>query len=404
MRVLLFSTLFPSAARPGHGVFVETRMRELRQRHPDLDVQVLAPVPWFFSSHPRFGDYATMAATPAAETRHGVRVLHPRYVVVPKIGMHVAPLLLALGAMPALRRLMAGGFRPDLIDAHYFFPDGVAAAMLGRWFGIPVTITARGSDLNLIGQFPMARRMMIWAAGRAAACLGVCQALVDVLQRWGVARGRLHVAPNGVDLQRFTPRDQAQARESLGLAPGAGPVLLCVGHLVPLKGHALVLEALSRLSTRHPQAQLLIVGDGPERESLIAQAASLGLSSRVRMAGAIPNDQLARWYSAADLLVLASSREGWANVLLESMACGTPVVATPVGGTPEVVATPEAGVLVEERSAAGIERAVQILLDRRIDRAAVRRYAEGFDWARTSALQHAIFSRAAGQRESVDAA
>lgn len=386
VRVLLFSTLYPSRARPGHGLFVETRLRELL-RTGGAEARVVAPVPWFPSTAPRFGSYAQMAATPTREQRNGIDVLHPCYPVLPKVGMTLAPLLLALGAARALGQLRREGFDFDVIDAHYYYPDGVAAALLSAWFNRPLAITARGSDLNLIAGYALPKRMMQWAARRASASIGVCQALVDVMKGWGLDPTRLHVLRNGVDLSRFRPVPDARAQ--LGVT--GAPVLVSVGHLVPLKGFDLVIEALGLLRERYPQACALIVGEGPQRESLMRRASELGLADRVRLVGAVPNDQLAAWYSAADVLVLASSREGWANVLLEAMACGTPVVATNVGGTPEVVSDPVCGRVVSERSANALADAVAGVLAAPPERANVRTYASGFDWAATSQAQLALF-------------
>src|SRR4029079_7383627 len=151
-RTLLFSTLYPSRARPLHGLFVETRLRELL-RTGEVETTVMAPVPWFPSAHPRWGDYATMAATPARETRSGIDVLHPRYPVVPKVGMTVAPLLLAAASIGPVRQPIADGGSFDLIDAHYFYPDGVAAAILARYFRKRLVVTARGSDINQISRY-----------------------------------------------------------------------------------------------------------------------------------------------------------------------------------------------------------------------------------------------------------
>lgn len=390
IRTLLFSTLYPSSARPVHGIFVETRLRELLATGR-VETKVLAPVPWFPSRHPRFGDYARMAATPRREQRNGIDVLHPRYPLIPKVGMTAAPWLLAAASVGPIRRLMAEGFDFDLIDAHYYYPDGVAAAWLARHFGKPLAITARGTDLNLIPQYPLPRRMIQWAAGRADASIGVCRALTDVLRGFGVAEEKLHVFRNGVDLQRFRPEPQAAARQRVG-ATGA-PVLLSVGHLIERKGNHLIIEAMPEVLRQHPRAQLLIVGEGEERGRLTALIQRLGLGEHVRLAGAVPNQELAWWYSAADAFILASSREGWANVLLEAMACGTPVVATSIWGTPEVVARPEAGLLVPSRDAAAIAATALALLASPRDRAVVRRYAEGFSWAATSQAQVDLFGR-----------
>lgn len=395
LRVLLFSTLYPSSTRPGHGAFVETRLRELL-RTGAVQARVIAPVPWFPSAHPRFGTWARMAATPSREQRHGLEVEHPRYLLPPKVGQTVAPLMLALGAWPTLRRLMQQGFEIDVIDAHYFYPDGVAAALLAGWARKPLSISARGSDLFVLGHDRLARRMMRWAAGRAAASVGVCAALTDRLREWGVPPDRLHVLPNGVDLQCFTPMARDEARAATGVT--GDPALLCVGNLVPIKGHELAIDALRCLRKRYPGATLTLVGDGPGRPALEARAQELGLGSAVRLVGRVAHDKLAAWYSAADFLVLPSHSEGWANVLLESMACGTPVISTDVGGSAEVIRDPVAGSLLSVRDPAQLAALVEQRLTTNADRAAVRRYAEGFGWDRTSHAQLRLLRAVAGRQ------
>ena len=395
VRVLLFSTLYPSASRPSHGIFVETRLRELLKTG-EVVVRVVAPVPWFPSTNPRFGELARTAATPTRETRNGIGVTHPRYPLLPKIGMTIAPLLLALASIAPIRRLQREGFDFDVIDAHYYYPDGVAAAWLAGHFNKPLAITARGTDLNLITQHALPRRMIVWAAQRAQASIGVCKALVDVLRDLHVDPRKLHVMRNGVDLQRFCRVAAPELRASVGLQPGQGPLLLSVGHLIERKGHHLVIEALAALTSQSPQqphAHAVIIGEGVERARLLALAQRLGVADRVTLTGALPQAELPRWYSAADVLLLASSREGWANVLLEAMACGTPVVATNIWGTPEVVAAPVAGVLVKERTGAALAAAVQQLLAARPAPEAVRAYAEGFGWEETSRAQVTLFRR-----------
>jgi glycosyltransferase involved in cell wall biosynthesis len=388
LRTLLFSTLYPSAERPIHGIFVETRLRELLKTG-QVHTRVMAPVPWFPSGNPRWGEYARMARTPAREVRHGVEILHPRYLVLPKVGMTLAPFLLALACVRPVQRAIREGGDFDLIDAHYYYPDGVAAAWLARWFRKPLTITARGTDLNLIPQHTLPRQMIQWAASHAQASIGVCAALMDVLRDLGVEGKRLHVMRNGVDLEHFKPEPPVAARQRLGI--DGSPVLLSVGHLIERKGHHLAIAAMPDVLRQQPQARLIIIGEGPERPALEALARQLGVQGRVRLTGALPHASLPGWYSAADMLILASSREGWANVLLEAMACGTPVVATRIWGTPEVVSTSAAGLLVDDRNAAALAQAVLHLLETPRDRGAVRRHAEGFSWAQTSQQQLDLF-------------
>jgi glycosyltransferase involved in cell wall biosynthesis len=228
--------------------------------------------------------------------------------------------------------------------------------------------------------------MIQWAASKAAHVITVCDALKTEMMALGVDGARITPLRNGVDLQRFQPLDRPAVRDELELQ---GFVLLSVGHLVPVKGHELAIGALTLL----PDVTLLLAGDGAERPRLEALARELGVGRRVRFLGAVPQAELVRYYNAADALVLASSREGWANVLLEAMACGTPVVASRVWGTPEVVAAPAAGVLMEERSPRGVADGVSRLRAAGIDRTETRRYAEGFSWDATTQGQLRVFER-----------
>ena len=388
LRVVTFSTLYPNAATPGHGPFVEQRLCKLVESG-GVEARVLAPVPWFPFKSARFGTYARYAAAPRREQRHGLPVEHPRYLVVPKIGMWLAPLLLALGAWPTLRRWRREGWHFQLIDAHYYYPDGVAAALLARWMDVPLAITARGSDVNLIGEMYWPRRMMRWASRVAGASIGVSRALVERLVAMGVAPDSTRVLRNGVDLQRFHPVPQAEARQRVG-GPLHGPRLVCVAALVPVKCHALVLRALCEL----PDWHLDLVGVGPLEGSLRQLAQQLGVAARVRFVGRVEPDELKLHFSAADLSVLASSNEGWPNVLLESLACGTAVVASRVGGIPEVITSPAAGSLFESGSVAEFVTAVQALAAKLGDaahRAEARHYACGFSWDATCEGQRRLF-------------
>lgn len=387
VKILLFSSLYPSEVRPIHGIFVETRLRELLKTG-EVQAKVVAPVPWFPSTAKRFGAYAKFAATPRLEQRNGVEVHHPRYVLLPKVGMSMAPYAMALGALPTLRRLQRQGFDFDLIDAHYYYPDGVAASLLSKWLGKPFVVTARGSDLNLISQYAIPRKLILQAADQAAASIGVCQALMTKLADLGGNQSKLNVLRNGVDLQRFVPEDRCEARQRLGLAP-EGRYLLTVGHLVELKGQHIAIEALAQL----PGVTLLIAGAGIEQGALKALAQRLGVADRVHWAGVVPQSELKWWYSAADALALCSSREGWPNVLLEAMACGTPVLSTNVSGTPDMVNTPAAGVLLDRRDAAALAAAWQQLLARQPTREATRAHAETFSWDATTQGQLQLFRR-----------
>lgn len=385
IKTLLFSTLFPSAVRAVHGIFVETRLRELLKTG-EVETKVVAPVPWFPFSGQRFGEYGLFAATPGFEHRNGIDVFHPRYFLPPKIGMNLAPHTLAACAMPTIRKLLQDGFDFDLIDAHYYYPDGVAAGIIAKQLGKPFIVTARGTDLNLIPQHTYPRKLIIQTAAAAFASIGVCKALMDSLSGLGAEQTKLHVFRNGVDLDRFQPEEQSLARTKLNLPNGK--ILLSVGHLVERKGHHIAIEALTKLPKN---VFLVVAGSGPEHASLKELAQKLGVTAQVRFTGQLENSELRSWYSAADALVLCSSREGWANVLLESMACGTPVIATNIWGTPEVVSTQVAGRLMDNRTSAALAHSFAMLFSDYPSRADVRAHAEKFSWEATTASQLVLF-------------
>lgn len=387
MRIVTFTSLFPNPEMPQRGIFVENRLRHLLD-HTEVQSRVISPIPQVPLGLVRSGDHARFARVPPSAERHGIPALYPRYMHIPKIGMWLQPFAMARAALPAFQALQAGGYDFDLIDAHYFYPDGVAAALLARRLHKPLVITARGTDLNLIPRHRLPRTLIRWAGRRADGIITVCQALKDEAISLGMDGDKTTVLRNGVDLSLFQPAtDRPALRQRLGIT---GRTLLSVGYLIPRKGHDLVIGALRHLPD---DIQLVIAGDGPEKDNLMALAAQQGVSDRVSFIGAVDQRTLAEYYAASDILVLASSREGWANVLLESMACGTPVVATRVWGTPEVVTTPQAGRLVAERAAPSIATEIRALMDNYPDRGQTRAFAERFGWQPTTDGQLALFER-----------
>ena len=391
LRLLTFSTLFPHAARPNHGIFVENRLRHLLASGEASSV-VLAPVPWFPSVSARFGDWALNARAPTTETRHGIAIHHPRYPVIPKFGMTAAPWLLYRAMLPQLSRLLAAGNRFDAIDAHYVYPDGVAATWLGQHFNLPVVMTARGTDVNLIPHYRAPRRLIETAIRRADALIAVSGALKQALVELGAPDEKVTVLRNGVETDLFhPPADRTAARAALGLVR---PTLISVGALIERKGHHRTIEAMRQL----PEFQLIIAGEGPEGERLTGLIQTHALGDRVRLLGPSPHRDLPGLYGAADASILASSREGWANVLLESMACGTPVIAANIWGNPEVVRAPEAGLIYQSNTADGIAGAVRQLFAALPDRAATRAYAEPFSWQQTTTGQLALFRQVVARR------
>ena len=389
LSVLTVTTLFPNSVQQAHGIFVETRLNKL-VASGHVVARVLAPIPWL-PPMIEYGSLGRIRDIQRREIRNHVVVEHPRYVVIPKIGMNVTPYTLYRALRRSLKQLLDSGYRPDLIDAHYFYPDGVAAVWAAQEFGFPVTITARGTDINLIPEFSRPRKLIQNAAAQADGIITVCQALKARMVELGVPGERVVVLRNGVDLELFRPIDRAAARQELGITRRT---IGSVGHLIERKGHHHVIRALEHL----PGTDLVIVGTGPEREALEKLAMRIGVSDRVHFLGLLDQQSLCTVYNALDALVLASSREGWANVLLESMACGTPVVASPVWGTPEIVGAPEAGVLMPTLDEHGVVAGVSRLFAGLPSRGATRRYGEGFGWEATTQGQIRLFREILARR------
>jgi glycosyltransferase involved in cell wall biosynthesis len=374
LRVLTLSTLYPDPGRPSFGIFVERQTLALAARD-GVEVEVAAPVGlpiWPLTLHPH---YRAKARLPATERPGGLTVHRPRFRIWPGLGGTGAARSLAAAVLPLAR---AG--RCDVIDAEFFWPDGVAAMHLAEALGIPFSIKARGSDVHYWGRRPGVAGQMLDAARRAGGLLAVSAALKADMAAMGMPGEKIRVHYTGIEADRFRPLDRPAAKRALGVE---GPLIVAPGNLVPLKGHRLVIEALSDL----PGATLLIAGEGPERPALEALIAARGLESRARLLGSVPPAAMPQLLAAADLMVLPSEREGLANVWIEALASGTPILIADVGGAREVIDRPEAGRLAA-RDPAAIAAAAREMLASPPDRQAVRRSAERFSWQRNGAELH----------------
>jgi glycosyltransferase involved in cell wall biosynthesis len=383
--LLVLTSLYPNRVRPRHGIFVATRLRRMCATGRVV-ATVIAPVPSFPFA------YRASAGVAAVERQHELDVRHPRFLNIPAVGMRLQPGLLARAVLSDLRRSGLGRDRFDVVDAHYFYPDGVAAARVADALALPLVITARGSDINLIGQRPFARRAMVAASKRAQALIAVSAALGQRMISLGMPASSLHVLRNGVDMDVFRPVEREKARTRIGMG-GAGPLVLGVGNLVHEKGFDLLVRAVAAW----PQARLLLLGEGPEHERLRALGQALA-PGRVELRPSVPQADLPVVYSAADVLGLPSHREGWPNVLLEAMACGTPVVAANVGGVPEMVRGAAAGMSVQDRSVDGWSTALRHVATAGATPDDVRAYAGQFQWDEVVQRQCALYEAVAQGR------
>jgi teichuronic acid biosynthesis glycosyltransferase TuaC len=352
--ILLFTNLFPNSEDPNYGQFVYCRARQL-QEYLSHSVYVVAPVPYFpkwlsipnrVRSLPRVSHWLKMSRIPRKEQWGVITVYHPRYFLVPAISAPFHGLLMFLGSLLLILRLHRR-LRFDCVDAHFVYPDGFAAVLLGKLLRLPVVVTAHGTDLNLYAQYSLLRPLIRWTLNGAKKVICVSRALSSIAQSLNITDDKIVVVPNGVDLDHFYAVDKIEARSVLGI-PLDAKVVLAVGQLISRKGHHVLIHAVARLCPKFPNLKLFIIGEGGLQKYLQQTVSALGLDQHVSLTGAIKNDELFRWYCAADVTCLASSREGFPCVLLESLACGTPVVATEIDGTAELVNSQTVGLLVQQ--------------------------------------------------------
>ena len=375
MNVLFISNLFPNVYEPARGVLNFHQIRHLARL---TAVQVLAPYDWFFIK----GRFAPPAPLPTTEELGGLRVWHPRNFYLPKIGRPLNPWFFALSAWGPIRRIRRE-FPCDLLFVNWAYPDACGIAKVARWLQLPFVVSISGSDVNLYLNFRIRRRQILRMLAAARAVTVRSQALKDLLTSHGVAADKIHVLYNGVDREQFQPAPRPPGRRRL----------LYFGRLSPEKGVADLLRALAQVAN----VQLVIVGDGPEGPALQALAHQLQLDNVVTWLGTKKPAEIAAHMHAADLLCLPSHMEGVPNVALEAFATGLPVVATAVGGLPEIV-TAATGLLAAPHNPGALAQAITQALSRPWDPVAIRAHSARFDWSENARQLFAILQAAVPAR------
>ncbi len=375
MRILTFTSLYPNKVNPLQGIFIRQRVKHLARR-PGNSVEVIAPVPYFPSWLP-LQRWRQFSQVPHEEEIDGIRIHHPRYPLLPGVSMPAHGMSMYLATLSLVRRLHREQ-QFDCIDAHFVYPDGFAAVRMGKHLGLPVFVSARGTDINLYPSFRLIRPMLRWTLRHAAGAIAVSADLKNKMIALGIPASKVRVISNGVDAERFRPIDSKSARKQLGL-PEEGPIAVSVGSLIESKGHHLLIEAIANLRERFPGLLLHVIGEGVYRAKLEELVREKQLQNRVFLPGDLPNEELGLWFNAADLSCLMSSREGWPNVVSEALACGTPVLATRAGGIPEIITAPEFGVLVD-RDADSIANGLKQALAKTWDREQIARHSRSRSW------------------------
>lgn len=387
MRVLAITKIFPNAAEPLSAPFNRQQFAALREL---CDLEVMATIPWFPGAGllAKWSSAGKLAEVPRRETIAGIEVTHPRTLFLPKLAHATWGPLYAASIAPLLP--YRGKF--DVVLGSWAYPDGFASVIAARLLGIPAVVKLHGSDINLIAKIPGPRLMMAWALPRAARVVAVSRPLADEVISLGVPSDRVKIVMNGVDGDLFRPGDRAAARAELDLPPDA-PLAIYVGNLKPEKGVMDLGLAWSKVIASVPNATLLVIGDGPLRGELESVTASLG--ERVRLIKRQPLERIPLYMAAADILVLPSHSEGTPNVVLEALASGRRVVATSVGGVPDLITSDKLGSLVPPGDPDALSAGIVSALRSSYDPNEVARLGARGGWAASASALHAVLAEAA---------
>lgn len=376
-KILVFASLFPSQKRPAAGVFIRERLFRVAEQIP---VVVVSPVPWFpFQNIIRLWKPHFRPQPERHEEQQGVQVYFPRFLSVPGIFKSWDGFFMALGSLSTLIKLKK---EFNIIDAHFAYPDGYAATLLGKWLKIPVSITLRGTEVPL-SKIPARKAKMLIALSHAARVFSVSDSLKQLVVSLGADENKIRVVGNGIDIKKFYPLDKMEMREKFNI-PANVKVLISVGGLVDRKGFHRVIDVLPKLVAKYPDLIYLIVGgasaEGNIQKQLEEQVSRLKLEKNVRFLGTYSSEKLKEPLSAADLFVLATANEGWANVFLEAMACGLPVITTDVGGNKEVVCDSNFGTITPFGNSESLLTALRNGLEKNWHSESIIRYAKENSW------------------------
>ncbi len=387
MKLFVLTTLFPNSAYPLTGLFVSRRLEALKKFDETIDITVCAPVPYFPLAGLLSKEYQKKSAiSPASYGKNGLKILHPRFLNIPLFGAASAPGNLAKTAHRVLKEYIQKNGKPDILAAEYFYPDAPALAALSSEFNIPFVATGRGSDITHFRENPVCCEKIVAAGKKGAAFAAMSDDLKNDMIKTGLPAEKIYVIRNGVDTDLFKPTP-SDIRQQLGVK--TKKVVLSVGHLVERKGHHLLIEALQDL----PDVSAIIVGEGEARALCERVIKKHQLADRVFLVGAKPPESLPLYYSAADLFVLLSAREGRANVLGEAAACGVPLCSTNVQGASEFISN-ETGIIVPERTPEIAARTIQKALEKTYNRETIRASVADQSWTGT-AKHYADFLRSA---------
>jgi glycosyltransferase involved in cell wall biosynthesis len=387
MRVLVLTKIFPNSVEPTSAPFNRQQFAALARA---CELEVLATIPWFpcASVFGRWSAAGRLAAVPEAERIDGLNVRHPRYAYLPKFAQGLTGPLYAASVLPEALRYRG---RVDVVLGSWAYPDGYAAVSLAELLGVPAVIKVHGSDLNVLAKRRGPRRHIERAFRRAARIVAVSRPLAGIAAELGAARDHIDIVPNGIDRELFHPRDRGAARRALGI-PSEGTIVLYVGHVAEAKGALDLVQAFATGGATLKGARLVMVGDGADLGAAAKLCETLGVDAT--LVGAEPHERIPLWLAACDVLALPSWNEGIPNVVLEALASGRRVVATCVGGIPDIVTSEKFGLLVPPRDHRALSAALARAVSEPYDPIALSDALPTPSWAGSAELLHRSLLRA----------
>ncbi len=370
IKVLIVTNLFPNNREPNRGIFVKQEVLELSKL---CDLQVIAPVPWApFTGKPNTHIVNT-------EEIEGITTYHPRRLVIPKVLRSLYAFLFFISIFPALKRIKKS-FDFEVIYALWIYPDGVASVAFAKFFKVPVFLHALGCDINQYTKFFLRKAQITWGLRNADGIFSVSNALKNKMLQLGIPSEKIDVIPNGIDAEKFRPMDQGHCRKTLHIPPDLKCILF-IGSLETVKGAEYLIEAFHQVQKKYPDpVHLFIIGKGVLENTMKKKISAYGLESRVTLVGAVKHDRIPLWLNASDIFCLPSIREGMPNVILEALSCGKPVVASRVGGIPELITKTDYGILFPPNDTHALAASLVSALEKNWDSGIIYRHFSTRSW------------------------
>lgn len=379
MKILVISSLFPNNKQLTNGVFVKQQILELSKL---CALKVVAPVP-FSLPIKQIKKWDTFAHVSKKEIIYNIEAYHPRYFVTPKIGRCLYGFFYFMGIYKTVKNILKN-FKFNFIVVYFAYPDGFAAALLAKILKKPLIIYALGSDINVFLKSKIRKFLTRYALNHADSIITVSNNLKVNMERLGIPEKKIVVIHNGVDSLKFIPMSKNECRRKLNI-PLNKSIILFIGSLRRVKGAELLIEALKKLKDYGLNNLLaILIGDGELKEEIENKIKINGLNHEVRLVGAKSHEEIPFWMNACDVFCLPSLSEGYPNVVLESLACGKPVVSTTVGGIPEIITSEDYGFLVSSQNTHKLAEALQKAIDKTWNCEVLRNRVSGSTWKENS--------------------